>query len=278
MKVPNWITHRFPKPEVLQEITPFELPLHTVCEEARCPNIEECFCSGVATFLILGNICTRGCKFCGIKKGTPTSVNPYEPYRIAKVAQKLSLSYIVITSVTRDDLPDGGASQFIKTVIEIRKNKPSPTIELLLPLLTSKALKKIIAIEPQVIGHNIETVPRLYYKIRPKFRYSESIEFLGYIKKINPSITTKSGLMVGLGEKRAEVIKVMEDLRGAEVDILTIGQYLRPSGRHVPVKEYVHPTQFIEYKKMAYKLGFKYVASGVYVRSSYKAHEFLNKT
>ncbi len=279
MKVPEWIRHHFPKPETLEQMNTLlrGLKLHTVCEEAKCPNIGECFGEGTATFLILGDICTRSCKFCAVKKGKPKPIDSDEPKRVAQAVKQLGLSYAVITSVTRDDLPDAGASQFANVVKEIHNISQQSTVEVLLPLLDLKGLEEVINTHPEVINHNIETVERLYPEVRPNFRYSESLEFLGQVKKLDNSIITKSGFMLGLGETESEVIKMMEDLREQEVDILTIGQYLRPSGRHLPVVNYIHPDKFLEYKKMGYSLGFKYVVAGSYVRSSYKAKEALAK-
>lgn len=279
MKVPEWIRHHFPKPETLEQMNTLlrGLKLHTVCEEAKCPNIGECFGEGTATFLILGDICTRSCKFCAVKKGKPKPIDSDEPKRVAQAVKQLGLSYAVITSVTRDDLPDAGASQFANVVKEIHNISQQSTVEVLLPLLDLKGLEEVINTHPEVINHNIETVERLYPEVRPNFRYSESLEFLGQVKKLDNSIITKSGFMLGLGETESEVIKMMEDLREQEVDILTIGQYLRPSGRHLPVVNYIHPNKFLEYKKIGCSLGFKYVVAGSYVRSSYKAKEALAK-
>ncbi len=286
MKVPEWIRHHFPKSETLEQMNTLlrGLKLHTVCEEAKCPNIGECFGEGTATFLILGDICTRSCKFCAIRKGKPKPIDTDEPKRVAQAVKQLGLSHTVITSVTRDDLPGAGASQFANIVKEIHNisrqstvNSQQSTVEVLLPLLNLKGLKEVISTPPEVINHNIETAERLYPEVRTKFRYSESLEFLRQVKKLDNSIITKSGFMLGLGEAESEVIKMMEDLREQEVDILTIGQYLRPSGRHLPVVNYIHPDKFLEYRKMGYSLGFKYVVAGPYVRSSYKAKEALAK-
>lgn len=286
MRVPDWIGHRFiSRNEYIGSHLHIqiksllrELSLHTVCEEAKCPNIGECFGKGTATFLILGNICTRNCGFCGVKKGTPNPVDDSEVEHIVQAIDRLGLYHVVITSVTRDDLSDGGVAQFVATVKEIRncaRLKPYPTIELLLPILDFDGVKQIVGIHPEVINHNVETVPRLYQEVRPNFKYLESIKLLGLTKSLNCSIITKSGIMVGLGEIKDEVVQVMKDLREQQVDIFTIGQYLRPSGRQVPVIEYVHPMQFMEYKEIGYKIGFRYVAAGPYVRSSYNACKAL---
>lgn len=273
MKIPYWINKKFPKIENLYQTKVYnELKnssLHTVCEEARCPNIKECFAKGTATFLILGKICTRNCTFCAIEKGKPQKIDPKEPKLVANTVKKLGLSYVVITSVTRDDLSDGGGEQFALTIKEIGNVK----CEVLIPLLPDDGLKKVIAAKPVVINHNIETVPRLYPKVRPKFNYKQSIELLDKIKRLKPDIITKSGIMVGLGETPNEVLAVMKDLINVGVSIFTIGQYLRPSGNHIPVAEYIEPKIFEEYKKIGLNLGFKYIASSPYTRSSYKAEE-----
>ncbi|MCK4353521.1 lipoyl synthase [candidate division WOR-3 bacterium] len=294
MSVPEWIRHRsvaealerkqhFPKDVGAYRNTPLYemksllhgLALHTICEEAKCPNIGECFAKKTATFLILGDVCTRNCGFCGVKKGKPKPVDPEEPENVAKAVKQLKLKHAVITSVTRDDLQDKGAGQFIKVVKEIQKLKPTTTIELLIPFLELQWLKEVIDTQPEVINHNIETVPRLYPEVRPGFNYQNTLELLSQIKLFNSSIISKSSIMLGLGETKNEVIQAMKDLRTQEVDILTIGQYLRPSGKQLPVVNYIHPKKFLEYQETGYSLGFKYVISGPYVRSSYKAQEAL---
>ncbi|MFA5032422.1 MAG: lipoyl synthase [bacterium] len=281
MAVPEWIKHHYPKPEALREMISLlhSLNIHTVCEEAKCPNIGECFNKQTATFLILGDICTRKCKFCGIKKGIPLPVDCDEPQHIAKAVAKLNLSHTVITSVTRDDLEDSGADQFVATIKEIKKVSRlggiEITIEVLIPIMNSKNLKKIIAVTPEVINHNMETIKRLYPEVRPIYQYNDSLNLLAEVKSQNPSITTKSGFMVGLGETETEIIELMKDLRKQKVDIITIGQYLRPSGSQLPVVEYISPSQFKKYEDVGYKMGFKYVVSSPYVRSSYMAKEAL---
>ena len=285
MKIPEWIGRRAFSNNIHTSVKSLlkDLSLNTICESAKCPNISECFGNGSASFLILGTICTRNCGFCNVKHGSPTPIDESEPSRVAEAVKRLGLAYIVITSVTRDDLPDGGALQFIATVSAIRAlnfeprvpNEVGPQIELLLPILKNRWLDQIVAIQPKVMAHNIETVPRLYAQVRPKFNYSAAIKFLEYVKKVDSSIITKSGIMVGLGETQAEVVEVMNDLRAHGVDILTIGQYLKPSGRQLPVVEYVQPSQFDEYYKIGQEMGFKYVASAPYVRSSYRAWESM---
>jgi lipoic acid synthetase len=249
------------------------LRLHTVCEEARCPNIGECFASRTATFMILGDICTRNCRFCAISKGIPGSPDPKESENISHAVHVLQLRHTVITSVTRDDLDDGGASQFVDVVRKLKENCPETTIELLIPDLNGnwKALEKIVREHPDVLNHNVETVPSLYSNVRPGATYERSIGLLQRVKEIDSSIITKSGIMVGLGEGEDEVKSVIEDLLGAGCSMLTIGQYLQPSLNHLPVVEYITPEQFEGYKIFALERGFSFVASGTLVRSSYHA-------
>lgn len=251
--------------------------LHTVCESASCPNISECFSKGTATFLILGDVCTRNCSFCGITKGRPGEADEEEPLRIAQAAKRLNLNYVVVTSVTRDDLPDGGSGFFARTILEVKKVLPSSRIEVLIPDFKGEvlSLKKIINVGPDVIGHNLETVPSLYNKVRPMADYGVSLEVLRQIKKRAPQIYTKSGIMLGLGEEEKEVVKVLEDLRKAGCDFLSIGQYLQPSGRNIPVQEYVHPEKFKFYRRQAEEMGFLHVESSPYTRSSYCAQDYL---
>ncbi|MDI9367744.1 MAG: lipoyl synthase [Thermotogota bacterium] len=249
------------------------LRLNTVCEEAKCPNIGECFASRTATFMILGNVCTRNCRFCAVSKGIPGSPDPKEPENISHAVHVLKLRHAVITSVTRDDLDDGGASHFVDVVRELRKNCPDTTIELLIPDLNGnwKALERIVREHPDVLNHNVETVPSLYVSVRPGATYERSIGLLRRVKEIDSSIITKSGIMVGLGEDEDEVKSVIEDLIGAGCSMLTIGQYLQPSHKHLPVVEYITPEQFESYRIFALERGFSFVASGPLVRSSYHA-------
>jgi lipoic acid synthetase len=249
------------------------LRLNTVCEEAKCPNIGECFASRTATFMILGNVCTRNCRFCAVSKGIPGSPDPKEPENISHAVHLLQLRHAVITSVTRDDLNDGGASQFVDVVRELRKNCPNTTIELLIPDLNGnwKALERIVREHPDVLNHNIETVPSLYANVRPGATYERSIGLLRRVKEIDSSIITKSGIMVGLGEREDEVKSVIKDLSDAGCRMLTIGQYLQPSHKHLPVVEYITPEQFEGYRIFALERGFSFVASGPLVRSSYHA-------
>ncbi len=247
--------------------------LVTVCEEAACPNIGECWAQKHATVMIMGAICTRACAFCNVETGKPNLLDPHEPENLGKAVKDLGLSHIVITSVDRDDLEDGGAQHFAECILRIRKAAPKTTIEILTPDFLKKegALEIVVAARPDVFNHNIETVPSLYLKIRPGARYFHSLNLLHNIKKINPSIFTKSGLMVGLGEKPEEVYQLMDDLRSADVDFLTIGQYLQPTQKHAPIDRYVTPEEFESYKKMAYAKGFLMVSSSPLTRSSHHA-------
>ncbi len=257
------------------------LKLNTVCQEALCPNISECFSQNTATFLILGDICTRACGFCAVNKGLPGEIDNLEPQRVAAAVNRLGLDYVVITSVTRDDLIDGGAGVFADTVSLVRKINKCVKIELLIPDLEGKvdSLKKIVDAAPDVIGHNLETVPGLYSVARPQADYQRSLEVLRSVKKIASTnkIHTKSGLMLGLGEKEGEVVSVLSDLRNAGCDFISLGQYLSPGNKNLAVEEFVHPDKFLEYKQKAQELGFLYVESGPYVRSSYRAAGYLSK-
>jgi lipoic acid synthetase len=254
-----------------------DLSLNTVCEEANCPNKMECFNRKTATFMILGRICTRNCTFCNVEKNKPQPVDEDEPIHVAKAVNALNLHHVVITSVTRDDLPDGGADHFARVINEIKKLDKKVTVEVLIPDFKGsiEALNKVADAMPEVINHNVETVPRLYPSVRPMAVYKRSLKLLDNVKNRNSKIFTKSGIMLGLGENKEEVIEVLKDLRDVDCDFLTIGQYLAPSKKHHPVIEYVHPDIFEEYENKAYELGFKYVASGPLVRSSYLAEKAL---
>jgi lipoic acid synthetase len=250
--------------------------LHTVCEEASCPNIAECFGKGTATFMILGDICTRRCPFCDVAHGRPLAPDAEEPRHLAETISKLKLSYVVVTSVDRDDLKDGGAQHFVSCISEIRKTSPQTTIEVLVPDFRGRldrALEILAAAPPDVMNHNLETVPRLYKQARPGGDYMHSLGLLRSFKKLYPEVPTKSGLMVGLGETDDEILAVMRDLRAHDVDMLTIGQYLQPSPHHLPVERYVHPETFSIYETEASKLGFRHAAVGPMVRSSYHADQ-----
>ncbi len=247
--------------------------LHTVCEEAACPNIGECWSRGHVTVMILGDICTRACAFCNVKTGRPGVVDALEPENLALSVASMGLKHVVVTSVDRDDLDDGGAAQFVRCIERIREASPGTTIEVLTPDFRNKegALEAVIAARPDVFNHNLETVPRLYRTIRPGARYFHSLRLLDQAKKLDPTIFTKSGIMVGLGEERREVLQVMDDQRSADVDFLTIGQYLRPTPRHAPVDRYVTPEEFEDYRRLALARGFLMVASSPLTRSSYHA-------
>ncbi len=251
------------------------LKLNTVCSSARCPNLPECFSKKQATFLILGNNCTRNCRFCAVKNGLAQEVDQSEPQRLAQAAKELGLNYIVITSVTRDDLPDGGASQFSKTIKEVRRINPKIKIEVLTPDFQGlpEAVKLVVDSKPDVFNHNLETVPRLYNFIRPQAQYQRSLNVLSLAKEKNKGLITKSGLMLGLGEKEDEVFKVFEDLVKIKCEILTLGQYLKPYDLKAEIKEFIHPDQFKRYEKKAKESGLKYVFSGPWVRSSYQAQQ-----
>ncbi len=253
-----------------------DFTLHTVCEEAHCPNLGKCFSQGTATFLLLGKICTRNCRFCAVEKGTPAPPDPNEPEQVAKMAEKLGLKHIVITSVTRDDLEDGGAEHFAQTVFQVKKALPHATVEVLTPDFRGnfKALEKVLEAEPEVFNHNLETVPRLYEKVRPKADYFRSLSLLRYAQKNFPQIITKSGIMVGMGESKDEIKALISDLKKAGCHILTIGQYLAPSKKHFPVAKYYHPEEYKELEEIGKKFGLM-VFAGPLVRSSYLAGEVL---
>ena len=247
----------------------------TVCEEAMCPNMSDCWAKSHATFMILGDICTRACSFCNISTGKPNHVDHMEPIRVANSVKKLKLSHVVITSVDRDDLEDGGSEHFYKVVKATREKNPETSIEVLTPdfLRKGDAYKKVLEADLDVFNHNIETVPRLYTKVRPGARYFASLELLKNAKAFNKKVFTKSGIMVGLGETKEEVIQVMDDLRSAEVDFITIGQYLQPSAKHHPLDRYYHPDEFKEFENIAKTKGFLLVSSSPLTRSSYHADE-----
>ena len=247
--------------------------MHTVCEEAKCPNLWECFGQRTATFLILGNVCTRACRFCAVTKGTPYSVDTDEPQRVALAVKKLGLKYVVITSVTRDDLPDGGARIYAETIKLIREYNLNCLVEVLIPDFggSVESLKIVIAEKPDTLNHNLETVPRLYSLVRPNAIYKRSLELLKGAKDLSPNIITKSGLMLGLGENWNEVIETMLDLRRANCDILTLGQYLSPQRDYLPIKRYYHPEEFNQLRIEGKRMGFKHIESGPLVRSSYRA-------
>jgi lipoic acid synthetase len=274
---PAWLKVRAPgSPNYLRlKSLMREMGLHTVCEEARCPNIGECWHHGTATFMILGDVCTRACAYCAVEHGRPAQLDANEPVRVAAAIHDLELSYVVITSVDRDDLADGGASVFAETVRRTRARLPECRIEVLIPDFQGdeSALRAVLDANPDVLNHNTETVPRLYRMARSGGRYARTLELLDRSRRYRPDIPTKTGLMVGLGEERDELIATFKDLRAVGCGILTIGQYLRPSPRHAPLARYYHPDEFRELKTSALQLGFVHVESGPLVRSSYHAHE-----
>ena len=281
-KKPEWLRIRLPSGKNYVNIrqTIASLGLHTVCEEARCPNIGECWGGGTATIMIMGDICTRGCRFCSVTSGRPLFLDSEEPDKVAKAIKKWGLRYVVITSVCRDDLPDGGANHIAKTIKSVKVQCPETIVEPLIPDLLGNrySIEKIIDAGPEVISHNIETIARLSPFIRdPRATYQQSLSVLQMIKDIDCKIYTKSSMMLGLGETEEEVIQVAKDLRSVGVDVLSMGQYLQPTSRHLPVKEYVSPEKFDSYRKRIEKMGFAYVVAGPFVRSSYKAGELFIK-
>jgi len=278
---PEWMRVRLSSTAHLNKVKNLldSYQLNTVCEAANCPNRLECFGSKTATFMILGKECTRHCKFCNVTSNPPEEVMKNEPQNVAKAISELGLKHAVITSVTRDDLKDEGAEHFYQTVIEIRKLNPKTSIEVLTPDFNGKRelLNRVIDSNPDVFNHNIETVRSLYESVRPEADYDQSLEVIRIIKDINPKMTTKSGIMLGLGETEDQVIQTLSDLRDAGCDIVTIGQYMQPSKEHIEMVEYIHPDMFKKYEGVAYELGFLAVASSPLVRSSYKALESYNK-
>jgi len=277
IKKPDWLRVRVSGSKKFLETKKIlsESKIVTVCEEANCPNISECWQKNHATFMIMGDTCTRACAFCNVKTGLPDKLDVFEPYKISQAVKKMNLSHVVITSVDRDDLDDGGAEHFAKTINAIRKTSPETTIEILTPDFLKKedALEKILKDYPDVFNHNLETVPRLYLSIRPGARYFNSLRLLNDVKNKNPNIFTKSGLMLGLGEEKNEIMQVMDDLRAAKVDFLTLGQYLQPTKKHAPVAKYVTPDEFNSYKIIAESKGFLMVSSSPLTRSSHHAEE-----
>jgi lipoic acid synthetase len=274
---PEWLKVRLPGGAGYSRVKGLvhEHKLNTVCEDARCPNIGECWGAGTATFMILGEVCTRACKFCAVKTGMPPEYDLDEPRRIAEAIRKLGLKYAVITSVDRDDLKDGGASIFAETIRKTRDSSPGIRIEVLIPDFqgSAEALRTVVEAMPDVLGHNVETVPRLYPLARAGSRYQRSLNHLANAKSFGIQVTTKSGIMLGLGEDRDEILAVLKDLREADVDLVTLGQYLQPTRENLPVEKFYTPDEFREFRDLAYSMGFRHVASGPLVRSSYRAHE-----
>ena len=274
-KRPEWLKVRIPLGDKFAEVKNLvgHQKLHTVCEEARCPNISECWNRGTATFMILGDVCTRSCGFCAVKTGKPTWLDKDEPKRVADSVRQMKLRHAVITSVNRDELPDGGSMIFAETIREIRKALPTCRVEVLIPDFkgSEENLFNVIRAKPDILNHNTETVPRLYQVVRPQANYRQSLELLERAKKFG--MLTKSGLMVGLGENNEEVLEVMKDMRAVNLDILTIGQYLQPTKEHIPVDRFVHPDEFRMFHDKGLEMGFRVVESGPLVRSSYHADE-----
>jgi len=276
---PVWLKKRLPAAAAAQDTAALleRLALHTVCESAHCPNLGECYAAGTATFMILGDVCTRRCSFCAVPKGVPAPPDPDEPRRLAQAAAALGLRHVVITSVTRDDLADGGAGHFAATVRAVHDLVPAATVEVLTPDFQGQlaALATVVEAGPEVFNHNVETVPRLYPVVRPRASYQRSLEVLRLAKQMDARLYTKSGLMVGLGETPEEVRQVMADLRAVGCDVLTVGQYLAPTDRHYPVREFIWPATFDLYAAWAREMGFKAVACGPFVRSSYGAAQLF---
>lgn len=281
LKKPEWIRVKAPVSKEYNESRELVRThgLNTVCEEASCPNIGECWAKKHVTIMILGSVCTRACRFCNVATGMPDKLDPHEPERVAEALSKLNLSHVVITSVDRDDLPDGGANHFARTIKAVRVACPNTTIEVLTPDFLRKegALEIVVEAGPDVYNHNFETVPRLYPTVRPGARYFHSLHLLNRVKEMAPAMFTKSGMMVGLGEEKSEVYQVMDDLRSAEVDFLTIGQYLQPTPKHHPVRNFVTPEEFKDYESMARGKGFLMVSASPLTRSSYHAGDDFKK-
>ena len=274
---PRWLKKRLPTGPEYEKVKQVigQDRLHTVCQEAKCPNVWECFSQQTATFLIMGSRCTRDCRFCSVAQGPAEPPDPAEPERVAEAARQMGLSYVVITSVTRDDLTDGGAAFFAKTIEAVYRRIPSAQVEVLIPDFqgSERALQTVLNAHPDILNHNIETVPRLYPIVRPQARYERSLQLLSRVKTYAPGIPIKSGLMLGLGESFEEIRSTLKDLIKAGCRILTMGQYLQPSKAHLPVKRFVSPAEFEDWKKTALEMGFSEVASGPFVRSSYHARE-----
>ncbi len=279
LRKPPWLKKRIPPFQDLQKVKSIlsETDLHTVCQEARCPNLGECFSRGTATFLILGRVCTRGCGFCAVERDAPAPPDEAEPERVAQAVQKMGIHYVVITSVTRDDLADGGASSFAETIRAIRALNPKINIEVLIPDFKGdlRSLKVVLKECPEVLNHNIETISRLYPRVRPLADYKRSLNLLKRSKEDCPHIPTKSGFMLGLGETQEEVLELLRDLREVGCDFLTIGQYLQPRQDRLPVVRFIPPEEFEEYKRIGEEMGFRAVASGPFVRSSFHASEMF---
>lgn len=280
LRKPEWLKIKLPDGDDYDNVkqlkdTMRSKTLHTVCEEAKCPNIHECWANRTATFMILGDICTRACRFCAVKSGLPTELDLQEPERVAEAAEQMGLRHCVVTSVARDDLADGGASIFAETIRAIRRRMPFCSVEVLIPdfMGNEDSLRIVMDAKPDILNHNMETVERLSDRVRSKAKYARSLELLARSKRISPSIPTKSSIMVGVGEAWDEILRTMDDLRAVDCDIMTIGQYLQPTKQHLRVVEYYTPEQFAELKREGMSRGFRHVESGPLVRSSYHAHE-----
>jgi len=280
-RLPPWFKKKVPDPGTLVRMKALfdGLSLHTICESALCPNLGDCFYRGTATFLILGNICTRNCTFCVVEKGIPSPLDDKEPEHLAEAVVKMGLRHVVITSVTRDDLPDGGASHFARTIALLKEMNKGLSVEVLIPDFSGSldSLKTVVNAHPDVLNHNLETVPRLYTEGRPKANFQHSLRLLKQAKELDSSLITKSGVMVGLGETRGELVQMMADLRAGDCDLLTIGQYLQPSSFHHPVVRYVPPEEFLEYEHLGRAMGFVEVASAPLVRSSFNAERLYEE-
>jgi lipoic acid synthetase len=280
-RLPEWLTIRLPRPDTIKEVEVMmrSKNLHTVCESARCPNLPECWSKKTATFMILGDTCTRSCGFCAIKVGRGEEIDSFEPLNVALTAKKMGMKHVVVTSVARDDVKDQGADQFAKTIEQLHLHVPEIIVEVLTPDFRGRRdlIKLVCDAHPEIYNHNIETIERLHTIVRPQAKYDRTLGVLRTVKELDPTIYTKSGIMLGLGETRDEVVKTLNDLRATGVDAVTIGQYLRPTMRHLPVVEYIHPTVFKEYEGIGEEMGFAFVASGPFVRSSYNAIEFSKK-
>ncbi|NQT69804.1 MAG: lipoyl synthase [Desulfobacteraceae bacterium] len=277
MNKPTWLKKRLPREADYENVRALlkKSRLHTVCQEANCPNLWECFSRKTATFLIMGDRCTRNCRFCAVAHGPASPPDPSEPIRVAEAVETLQLRYVVITSVTRDDLADGGAEFFARSVYEIKKRDADVLVEVLVPDFQGdiEAVRTIIEVRPDAVSHNLETVPRLYATVRPEAKYRRSLDILRHVTSCDPTIYTKSGLMLGLGESDEEILGTLQDLLEAECSLLTLGQYLQPTPQHLPVQRFVSPEKFDKWREIALEMGFAEVASGPFVRSSYKARK-----
>lgn len=280
-RLPEWLTIRLPRPEQIKQVEHMmrDKNLHTVCESARCPNLPECWSKQTATFMILGDTCTRSCGFCAIKVGKGLELDPFEPVNVAMTAKKMGMKHVVVTSVARDDLQDEGATQFARTIEMLHKHIPHIIVEVLTPDFKAKVdcVKTVTDAHPEIYNHNIETIARLHKVVRPQAKYDRTLRVLEMVKELDSTIYTKSGIMLGLGETRDEVLTTLKDLRAVGVDAVTIGQYLRPTMHHLPVVSFIHPDEFKEYEQIGEDMGFAFVASGPFIRSSYNAIAFSEK-